>query len=71
MVADNKPCTDADPSNPAHNLGYAPFAHVVEGMHVSHRTLAAPADPAKGPFKGEMLAAPVKILSAKRVGVVK
>ena len=28
-----------------------------------------PADPAKGPFKGEMLAAPVKILSAKRVAV--
>ena len=70
MVGD-QPSLDADPSKPGDNLGYAAFGHVVEGMDVIHRILDAPADPAKGPFKGEMLAAPVKILSAKRVVVVK
>nr|WP_307003238.1 peptidylprolyl isomerase [Sphingomonas sp. SORGH_AS_0879] len=68
MVGD-QPSLDADPSKPGDNLGYAAFGHVVEGMDVIHRILDAPADPAKGPFKGEMLAAPVKILSAKRVAV--
>ncbi|WP_445949850.1 peptidylprolyl isomerase [Sphingomonas sp. 2378] len=68
MVGD-QPSLDADPSKPGDNLGYAAFGHVVEGMDVIHRILDAPADPAKGPFKGEMLAAPVKILSARRVAV--
>ncbi|WP_267435713.1 peptidylprolyl isomerase [Sphingomonas sp. GM_Shp_1] len=68
MVGD-QPSLDADPSKPGDNLGYAAFGHVVEGMDVIHRILDAPADPAKGPFKGEMLAAPVKILSVKRVTV--
>ncbi|GAA3264863.1 hypothetical protein GCM10020258_31870 [Sphingomonas yabuuchiae] len=40
-------------------------------MDVIHKILDQPADPAKGPFKGEMLAAPVKILSAKRVAAAK
>ena len=66
MVGD-QPSLDADPSKPGDNLGYAAFGHVVEGMDVIHKILDQPADPAKGPFKGEMLAAPVKILSAKRV----
>lgn len=70
MVGD-QPSLDADPSKSGDNLGYAAFGHVVEGMDVIHRILDAPADPAKGPFKGEMLAAPVKILSAKRVAAAK
>ena len=65
----SKQSLDADPSKPGDNLGYAAFGHVVEGMDVIHKILDQPADPAKGPFKGEMLAAPVKILSAKRVAV--
>jgi len=68
MVGD-QPSLDADPSKPGDNLGYAAFGHVVEGMDVIRKILDQPADPAKGPFKGEMLAAPVKILSAKRVTV--
>lgn len=70
MVGD-QPSLDADPSKPGDNLGYAAFGHVVEGMDVIHKILDQPADPAKGPFKGEMLAAPVKILSAKRITTAK
>ncbi|MET4897456.1 peptidylprolyl isomerase [Sphingomonadaceae bacterium jetA1] len=70
MVGD-QPSLDADPSKPGDNLGYAAFGQVVEGMDVIHRILDAPTDPAKGPFKGEMLAAPVKILSAKRIAMAK
>lgn len=68
MVGD-QPSLDADPTKPGDNLGYAAFGHVVEGMDVIHAILDQPADPSKGPFKGEMLAAPVKILSAKRLTV--
>jgi peptidyl-prolyl cis-trans isomerase A (cyclophilin A) len=66
-VGDNRPSFDADPSKPGDNLGYAAFGHVVEGMDVIHAILDAPTDPAKGPFKGEMLAQPVRVISARRV----
>jgi peptidyl-prolyl cis-trans isomerase A (cyclophilin A) len=60
-----QPSLDADPSRPGDNLGYAAFGRVVEGMEVIHRILNAPVSEG-GHFKGEMLAAPVRILSARR-----
>ncbi|WP_340316065.1 peptidylprolyl isomerase [Rhizorhabdus argentea] len=60
---------NADPSAPGDNAGYAAFGHVVEGMDVVKRILAAPRSPTlgEGMMKGQMLAAPVKIISARRV----
>jgi len=60
---------NADPSAPGDNAGYAAFGHVVEGMDVVKRILAAPRSPTlgEGMMKGQMLAAPVRIISARRV----
>ncbi len=58
---------DANPaSDPA---GYAAFGHVVEGMDVVKRILAAPtsATAGAGVMKGQMIAAPVRILTVRRV----
>lgn len=66
-VGDQRPSLDADPSKPGDNLGYAAFGHVVEGMDVVGRILDAPVAAGKGPFKGETIAAPVKVVSARRV----
>ena len=64
----DQPSLDADPSKPGDNLGYAAFGHVVEGMDVVKRILdAAVATDGKGPFKGEMIAAPVKVTGARRL----
>lgn len=59
---------DANPSGPGDNLGYAAFGKVVAGMEVVRAIAAAPRDPAKGEgvMKGQMLAAPVRIISARR-----
>jgi peptidyl-prolyl cis-trans isomerase A (cyclophilin A) len=48
--------------------GYAAFGHVVEGMDVVRAIFDSPVDPDKGDgwMKGQMLAKPVKILSADR-----
>lgn len=61
---------DANPASDDENFrqGYAAFGHVVEGMDVVRAIFAAPTDPDKGEgwMKGQMLAKPVKILSARR-----
>lgn len=59
---------DADPKDPKANPGYAAFGKVVEGMEVVKKMLVAPTDPKKGAgvMKGEILAHPVVILSARR-----
>ncbi|MCZ4340111.1 peptidylprolyl isomerase [Sphingomonadaceae bacterium G21617-S1] len=59
---------DANPTAPGDNLGYAVFGGVVEGMDVVKKILAAPRSPTAGVgvMKGQMLAAPVKILTARR-----
>jgi peptidyl-prolyl cis-trans isomerase A (cyclophilin A) len=49
--------------------GYAVFGHVVDGMDVVHLIFGQPRSPTagKGVMQGQMLATPVKILSARRV----
>jgi peptidyl-prolyl cis-trans isomerase A (cyclophilin A) len=69
MLGDQTPSMDADPSKPGDNLGYAAFAHVVDGKDVVLKIFDAPTSPdatIRGSFKGEVPAAPVKILSARR-----
>lgn len=69
MVGD-QPGMDADPSKPGDNLGYAAFGRVVEGRDVLVKILDSPIDQAKtdrGAFRGEMPAAPVRIVTARRV----
>lgn len=62
------PSMDADPKQPGDNLGFAVFGHVTEGMDVVRRILDAPTSPTEGEgaMKGQMLAAPVKIVTARR-----
>jgi len=59
---------DAHPEQPGDNLGYAVFGRVVEGMDVVKRIWSGPLDPARGDgaMKGQMLVAPVRILTARR-----
>lgn len=56
------PNLDAHGSEP----GYAAFGHVVSGMAVVKRILAAPVGD-NGPNKGEMLVHPVRILTVRRL----
>lgn len=59
---------DADPKAAGDNLGFAAFGHVVEGMDVAKKILAEPISTTDtSPMKGEILAKPVKIISARRV----
>ena len=61
---------DADPkaSDPAWRDGFAVFAHVTSGMEVVAALHAAARDPeaGEGVMKGQMLAQPVTILTARR-----
>lgn len=52
------------------DASFAPFGEVVEGMDVVEAIFAAPVDPDKGEgaMKGQMIADPVEIVSASRVG---
>jgi peptidyl-prolyl cis-trans isomerase A (cyclophilin A) len=49
--------------------GFAAFGHVIEGMDVVRKILAAPVSPTKGegPMKGQMLDPPITIIKAARV----
>ena len=60
---------DADPSKPGDNQGFAAFGHVTDGMDVVRASLDAPTSPTEGPpgMKGQILAQPIRILSARRV----
>lgn len=59
---------DANPQASGDNLGFAAFGRVVEGMDVVKTMLAMPVDPNAGTWvmKGEILQAPVRIVSARR-----
>ncbi|MEP9357417.1 peptidylprolyl isomerase [Sphingomonas sp. KR3-1] len=70
IVLGDQTSFDADPSKPGDNLGYAAFAHVIDGKDVVLKIFDAPNSPTatlRGYFQGEIPAAPVKILSARRV----
>jgi peptidyl-prolyl cis-trans isomerase A (cyclophilin A) len=60
---------DADPANKDDPLGYAVFGKVVDGLDVARKIHSSPVSPTKGSgfLKGQMLAAPVRIISVKRV----
>jgi peptidyl-prolyl cis-trans isomerase A (cyclophilin A) len=57
---------DAQPNGG--ELGYAVFGHVVDGMDVVHVIFSQPRSPTagQGVMQGQMLAVPVKILTARR-----
>jgi peptidyl-prolyl cis-trans isomerase A (cyclophilin A) len=65
ITASAQPAMDAHKGDP----GFAAFGRVTEGMETVRRILAAPTIPnaGRGPMKGQMIAAPVKIVSARRV----
>lgn len=69
IVLGKMPAMDAQPDAPGDNQGFAVFAHVVDGLDVVKTILAAPksATAGEGVMKGQMLEAPVKILTARRV----
>lgn len=59
------PAMDASTADP----GFAAFGRVVEGMEIVRQIQTAPTDPAlgEGVMKGQMIAKPVKILTARVV----
>ncbi len=59
---------DAQPGGEGDTAGFAVFGRVVEGMDVMRRILLAPvsATEGTGAMKGQMIARPVAILSARR-----
>lgn len=68
IIVGDTPSLDANPAAPGDNQGFAAFGHVVEGMDLIKQILAAPTDPDKGEgvMKGQYLASPVVITSARR-----
>ena len=70
MLQDQSFGMDAKPrdENPDFHDGYAVFGYVTNGMDVVEAIHAAPVDPDKGEgfMKGQMLAEPVRIVSATR-----
>lgn len=69
ILLSDMPGLDADPTRDGDKDGYAAFGHVVEGMDVVRRIYDAPISPTMGDgfFKGQMIAKPVQIVSARRV----
>lgn len=48
-------------------IGYAAFGHVVAGMEVVRRILAAQTCCGSGPMRGQMIVKPIRILRARRL----
>lgn len=68
ILLSDMPSLDANPGGAGDNAGYAAFGHVVEGMDVVQKIHAAPISPTKGEgvMRGQMIEAPVRILTARR-----
>jgi len=60
---------DANPAGAGDNSGYAVFGRVIAGMDVVRQILNVPISATKGEgaMKGQMIEAPVKIISVKRL----
>jgi peptidyl-prolyl cis-trans isomerase A (cyclophilin A) len=61
---------DANPKATGDNLGFAAFGRVVEGMEIVRAILTTPVSPTAGAangMKGQILAAPIKIIAARRI----
>lgn len=61
---------DAQPDKPGDNQGFAAFGRVTEGLDVVMKIMRGPINPALGAkdgMAGQMLANPVRILSARRM----
>lgn len=71
ILLSDMPGLDADPANadPDRQLGYAAFGHVVAGMDVVRKIWDMPISPTMGDgaMRGQMLAQPVKVITARRV----
>jgi peptidyl-prolyl cis-trans isomerase A (cyclophilin A) len=69
IMCGDAPHMDADPTAPGDNQGYAAFGQVVEGMDVVRIILGLPTGGAalNPVMAGQILAPPVKIISARRV----
>jgi peptidyl-prolyl cis-trans isomerase A (cyclophilin A) len=64
------PGLDADPAQSGDNAGYAVFGQVVEGMEAVRAILAAPISETAGAdvgMKGQMIAQPIRIVTARRL----
>jgi len=69
ILAGDMTALDANPDAPGDNSGFAVFGHVLEGMDVVVKIMKSPISPtlgAKHGMQGQMLANPVRIVSARR-----
>ena len=73
ILLSDQPYFDADPTreDPGARDGYAAFGQVVEGMDVARKIYDVPLSPTlgEGILKGQMIAKPVRIISARRVQI--
>lgn len=68
ILLSDMPSLDANPSAPGDNAGYAAFGRVVEGMEVIRKIYDSPISATKGEgvMRGQMIEAPIRILTARR-----
>lgn len=69
ILLSTMPALDANPGGTGDTAGYAAFGQVVEGMDVVMKIHASPISSTKGEgvMRGQMIEAPVKILTARRI----